>query len=102
MTTIRLVLSIVASKNLHLEQFDVKTAFLHGNLDEDMYMIQLEGFQSVGKEENLVCKLKKSFYRLKKAPRQWYLKFDSFYAKAGYKRFAMDHCSDMAKFNKPK
>ncbi|GJW41308.1 putative RNA-directed DNA polymerase, partial [Tanacetum coccineum] len=44
MTTIRLVLSIVAAENLHLEQLDVKTAFLHGNLDEDIYMTQPEGF----------------------------------------------------------
>ncbi|GJV21197.1 retrovirus-related pol polyprotein from transposon TNT 1-94 [Tanacetum coccineum] len=61
----RLVLSIVASEDLHLEQLDVKTAFLHGDLDEDIYLIQLEGFQSVGKEENLLCKLKKSLYGLK-------------------------------------
>nr|GEW42846.1 retrovirus-related Pol polyprotein from transposon TNT 1-94 [Tanacetum cinerariifolium] len=56
----RLVLSIVAAEDLHLEQLDVKTAFLHGDLDEDIYMTQPEGFQSAGKEENLVSKLKKS------------------------------------------
>ncbi|GJY15991.1 putative reverse transcriptase domain-containing protein [Tanacetum coccineum] len=74
----RLVLSIVAFEDLHLEQLNVKTTFLHGDLDEDIYMIQPEGFQSAGKEENLMCKLKKSLYGLKQAPRQWYLKFDSF------------------------
>ncbi|GJU96768.1 retrovirus-related pol polyprotein from transposon TNT 1-94 [Tanacetum coccineum] len=63
MTTIRLVLSIVASDNLHQEQLDVKTSFLHGDIDEDIYMTQREGFQSTGKEENLVCKLKKSLLR---------------------------------------
>ncbi|GKE65264.1 retrovirus-related pol polyprotein from transposon TNT 1-94 [Tanacetum coccineum] len=78
MTTIRLVLSIVAAKDLHQEQLDVKTAFLHGDLDEYIYMTQPEGFHSVGKEENLMCKLKKSLYGLKQAPRQRYLKFDSF------------------------
>ncbi|GJX43974.1 retrovirus-related pol polyprotein from transposon TNT 1-94 [Tanacetum coccineum] len=102
MTTIRLVLSIIASEDLHLEQLDVKTAFLHGDLNEDIYMKKPEGFQSAGKEENLVCKLKKSLYGLKQAPRQWYLKFDSFMQRARYKRCAMDHCSDMAEFNKPK
>ncbi|GJV76306.1 retrovirus-related pol polyprotein from transposon TNT 1-94 [Tanacetum coccineum] len=51
MTTIRLVLSIVAAENLHLEQLDVKTAFLHGDLDEDIYMTQPKGFQSAGKEK---------------------------------------------------
>ncbi|GKB23090.1 putative RNA-directed DNA polymerase [Tanacetum coccineum] len=97
MTTIRLVLSIVAAENLHLEQLDVKTTFLHGDLDEDIYMTQPEGFQSAGKEENLVCKLKKSLYGLKQAPRQWYLKFDSFMQRAGYKRCAMDHCCYLKK-----
>ncbi|GKA95743.1 retrovirus-related pol polyprotein from transposon TNT 1-94, partial [Tanacetum coccineum] len=97
MTTIRLVLSIVAAENLHLEQLDVKTAFLHGDLDEDIYMTQPEGFQSAGKEENLVCKLKKSLYGLKQAPRQWYLKFDSFMQRAGYKRCVMDHCCYLKK-----
>ena len=77
MTTIRLVLSIVAAEGFHLEQLDVKTAFLHGDLDEYIYMTQPEGFQVKGKE-NLVCKLKKSLYGLKQAPRQWYLKFDNF------------------------
>ena len=91
MTTIRLVLGIVASEDLHLEQMDVKTAFLHGDLDEDIYMMQPEGFPIVGKE-NLVCKLKKSLYGLKQAPRQWYLRFDSFMRKSGYNRCDMDHC----------
>ena len=44
MSTIRLVLGIVVAENLHLEQLDVKTAFLHGDLEESLYMIQPEGF----------------------------------------------------------
>ena len=44
MSTIKLILGMVVAKNLHLEQLDVKTAFLHGDLEEDLYMIQLEGF----------------------------------------------------------
>ena len=44
MLTIRLVLGMVVAENLHLEQLDVKTAFLHGDLEEDIYMIQLKGF----------------------------------------------------------
>ncbi|RVW83244.1 Retrovirus-related Pol polyprotein from transposon TNT 1-94 [Vitis vinifera] len=75
MSTIRLVLGMVAAENLHLEQLDVKTAFLHGDLEEDLYMIQPEGFIVQG-QENLVCKLRKSLYGLKQAPRQWYKKFD--------------------------
>ena len=44
MSTIRLVLGMVAAENLHLEQLDAKMAFLHGDLEKDIYMIQLEGF----------------------------------------------------------
>ena len=91
MSTIRLVLGMVAIENLHLEQLDVKMAFLHGDLKEDIYMIQLEGFIVQG-QENLVCKLKKSVYGLKQAPRQWYKKFDSFMHKIGFKRCEADHC----------
>ena len=68
MSTIRLVLGMVAAENLHLEQLDVKTAFLFGDLEEDIYMIQPEGFIVQG-QENLVCKLRKSLYGLKQVPR---------------------------------
>ena len=61
LTTIRILLSIVASENLHLEQIDVKTTFLHGDLDEEIYMQQPEGFAALGKE-HMVCKLNKSLY----------------------------------------
>ena len=54
--TIRTVLGLVAKENLHLQQMDVKTAFLHGDLDEEIYMRQPEGFEVKGREE-LVCKL---------------------------------------------
>ena len=70
-TSIRTVLSIAASVNLEIEQLDVKTAFLHGKLDEEIYMQQPKGFAEKGKE-NLVCRLKKSLYGLKQVPRKWY------------------------------
>ena len=84
MSTIRLVLGMVATENLHLEQLDVKTAFFHGDLEEDIYMIQSKGFIVQG-QENLVYKLRKSLYGLKQAPRQWYKKFDSLCIELGSK-----------------
>jgi Reverse transcriptase (RNA-dependent DNA polymerase) len=68
MTSIRAVLGLVAGLDLKLEQLDVKTAFLHGDLEEEIYMVQAEGFEVKGKD-NMVCKLKKSLYGLKQAPR---------------------------------
>jgi len=90
LTTIRSVLRIVAANDLHLEQLDVKTVFLHDDL-EDIYMIQPQGSIMLGKEQ-LVCKLKKSLYDLKQTPRQWYLKFDRFMVSSGFTRLQADHC----------
>ena len=71
----RIVMALVAHFDLELHQMDVKTAFLNGDLNEDVYMTQPEGFVVEGKE-HLACRLKKSIYGLKQASRQWYLKFD--------------------------
>ena len=65
------MLNIVASMDAEVEQLDVKTAFLHGDLEEEIYMQQPQGFVKKGKE-NLVCRLRKSLYGLNQAPRQWY------------------------------
>ncbi|RVW92338.1 Retrovirus-related Pol polyprotein from transposon TNT 1-94 [Vitis vinifera] len=84
---------IASRKEGFAQQVDVKTAFLHGDLEEDLYMIQPEGFIVQG-QENLVCKLRKSLYGLKQAPRQWYKKFDNFMHRIGFKRW-----SDIEKIN---
>ena len=97
MTTIRVILSIVAAENLHLEQLDVKTAFLHGDLEEEIFMAQPKGFEVQGKE-NLVCKLHKSLYGLKQAPRQWYKKFNEFMRNSGFHRCEEDHCCYVKKY----
>ena len=70
---------------------DVKTAFLHGDLEEEIYMKQPQGFEVRG-NENMVCKLQKSLYGLKQAPRQCYKKFDSFMSSNGFSRCQADHC----------
>jgi transposase InsO family protein len=90
-TSIRVILAIVAQFDLELEQLDVKTAFLHGNLEEEIFMKQPEGFEIAGNEEH-VCKLKKSLYGLKQSPRQWYKRFDTFMMGQNYTRSEYDHC----------
>ena len=82
---------------LELKQLDVKTAFLHGDLKEEIYIDQLEGFKVKGKE-HMICKLKKSMYSLKQASRQWYKKFDSFMVGHEYTRINADHCAYVRKF----
>ena len=63
----------------------MKTAFLHGDLEEDLYMTQRLGFKVTGKEK-LMCKLDKSPYGLKQPLRQWYKRFDKFMSDRGYTR----------------
>ena len=92
MTTLRLLLGVVATEDLELEQMDVKTTFLHGDLEEDIYMSQPAGFTATGEDSHLVCRLKKSLYGLKQAPRMWYQKFDSYIRQLGYNRSDSDPC----------
>ena len=68
MSPIQVFMGLVASLNLEIEQLDVKTTFLHCDLEKEIYMEQPEGFSVKGKKE-LMCKLKKNLYRLKQAPR---------------------------------
>ncbi|MCO5595305.1 hypothetical protein L7F22_049346 [Adiantum nelumboides] len=91
MTALRCVLALVAKVDMELVHMDVKTTFLHGDLHEDIYMQQPEGFGVKGKE-HLVCKLKKSFYGLKQAPREWYHKLHMFMFSQGYRQSDIDHC----------
>ncbi|GJT58785.1 retrotransposon protein, putative, ty1-copia subclass [Tanacetum coccineum] len=71
-----------------LEQLDVKTAFLHGNLKEVIYMRQPPGYE----QGNNVCLLKKSLYGLKQSPRHWYKRFDHYILSNGFKRSSYDSC----------
>jgi ATP-binding cassette subfamily B (MDR/TAP) protein 1 len=66
-------------------------AFLHDDIDEEIYMKQPEGFV-VPNKEHLVCKLKYSMYDLKQPPRQWYKKFDTFMFSQSFDRNHADHC----------
>jgi hypothetical protein len=87
--TIRTLLVVAASKNMKLKQFDMKTTFLYGELEEEVYLEQLEGFDD---GNGCVCRLMRSLYRLKQAPRCWNKRFISFMEKAGLKNSTADPC----------
>ncbi|PWA94422.1 Retrovirus-related Pol polyprotein from transposon TNT 1-94 [Artemisia annua] len=78
-SSIRILLALVAQLDLELVQIDVKTAFLHGDLEEEIYMVQPEGFKVAGKE-------------YEQSPRQWYTRFDKFMMDSKYTRSKYDHC----------
>nr|GEZ00363.1 zinc finger, CCHC-type [Tanacetum cinerariifolium] len=90
-TTIRLLLALAAIHNLVIYQMDVKTAFLNGDLDEEVYMKQPEGFVMPGNEHK-ACKLVKSLYGLKQPPKQWNQKFDEVVLSSGFHLNQSDKC----------
>ena len=90
-SSIQALHGILAFHDYELEQLDVKTTFLHGDLEEDIYMQQPERFIVSGKED-CVCLLERSLYGLKQSPRQWYKRFDSFMITHDFKRSAFDSC----------
>ena len=73
--SIRIFSSIVVHYDYEIWQMDVKIVFLNGNLVEEIYMIQPEGFIAKN-QEHMVCKLKRSIYGLKQASRSWNIRFD--------------------------
>ena len=88
-TTVRLVLAMAAHFGWNLRQLDVKNAFLHGVMQEEVYMTQPPGF-SDPQHSDYVCKLHKSLYGLKQAPRAWNDRFTSFLPSLGFKTTPAD------------
>jgi hypothetical protein len=83
-------MSLATTFDLEIEQIDVKTTFLNGDLEEEIYMKQPEGFVVRGKK-GLVCKLKRSLYGLKQSPRMWYQNFDTYILSFRFVRSKVDH-----------
>jgi hypothetical protein len=81
--TIRLLLAVAAQKNWKVYQLDVKSAFLNGYLQEEIYIEQPRGFEVRGQEEKVYL-LKKALYGLKQAPRAWYSRIDDHLHKLGF------------------
>lgn len=84
-TSIHVSLALVVTLEIKLEQLDMKTKFLHGKLEKDILMKQLEGFEVLRKEDS-ICRLKRSLYELKQSPRQWYMRFNQLIVSHGYCR----------------
>eukprot|EP00253_Pinus_taeda_P008389 PITA_08389 len=84
MNSIRLVLFLAAYFKWEVHHMDVKFVFLYGDLHEEIYMEQPPSF--IQTDSNIVCRLKKSFYSLKQAPRAWYAKMDKFLLDIGFSR----------------
>ena len=89
MNSIFLVLSLAASFKWEVHQMDVKSAFLPGDLHEEIYMEQPPGF--IQNDSSLVCRLRKSLYGLKQAPQAWYAKIDNFLLDIGFSRCHSDN-----------
>ncbi len=87
MTTLRILLAVSACKSWIVHQLDIKTAFLHGKADLDIYMRQPPGFED---GNNVVCKLKKTLYGLKQAPRAWYFVLKEVLNKMGFEQMSAD------------
>jgi Reverse transcriptase (RNA-dependent DNA polymerase) len=98
MSSIRVVLGLTASLDLKIKQLDVKTAFLYGDLEEELYMEQPESFEKKG-QEHLVCKLRRSLYGLKQAPRNWYKMFESFMCDNKFEKTNSDSCVLVKKYS---
>ncbi|CAL2270719.1 unnamed protein product [Prunus armeniaca] len=87
--TVQLILSLAAMHGWQLRQLDVKNTFLHGDLEEEVYMKQPQGFED-STHPQYVCKLRKSLYGLKQAPRAWNAKFTGHLPAIGFKASQSD------------
>jgi len=89
MTSFRIIIALCVQYDLILEQLDVKSAFLHSSLNEEIYMEVPEGIQCEGDK---VCKLKKTIYGLKQAPRYWNNHLDNYLKGLGFTNSKSDYC----------
>ncbi|KAK3020172.1 hypothetical protein RJ639_046980 [Escallonia herrerae] len=89
--TVRVLLSLAVNLNWPLQQFDVKNAFLHGDLSEEVYMELPPGCMMPKTDSQKVCKLHKALYGLKKSPRAWFGRFTKSMRAFGYHQSNSDH-----------
>jgi hypothetical protein len=88
-TSIRSMISIATEMGWKIHQMDVKTAFLNGLIQEEVYIEHPLGFEVHGRESH-VCRLKKALYGLKQAPRAWYSRIDAYLQQLGFEKSEVD------------
>ncbi|KAI5316235.1 hypothetical protein L3X38_045411 [Prunus dulcis] len=88
--TIRIVISLAAQKNWVIYQLDVKSAFLHGEISEEVFVDQPPGYEQKG-HETKVYRVKKALYGLEQAPRAWYSRIESYFIKEGFNKCPYEH-----------
>ena len=88
-TSLRTILTIGATLDMEIHQMDVKTAFLNGEIDTDIYINQPPGYE---KDTISVCKLNKGIYGLKQSPRLWNKRINTFLINVGFERCLTDPC----------
>jgi hypothetical protein len=88
-SSIRTIITLAINMKWKLHQMDVKTTFLNGVIEEEVYIEQHQGFEFEDIKTH-VCRLKKALYRLKQAPRSWYGRIDSFLTSLGFTKSKTD------------
>jgi transposase InsO family protein len=90
MDTIRIVIALAAQNNWVIYQLDVKSAFLHGEINEEVFVNQPPGYEQKG-HESKVYRLKKALYGLKQAPRAWYSRIETYFMEEGFTKCPYEH-----------
>jgi len=89
-TTVRVILSLAVSRGWHMRQIDIQNAFLHGFLEQEVYMKQPPGYADPRIPPNYICRLKKALYGLKQAPRDWHSRLTNKLQELGFKSSVAD------------
>ena len=88
-SSIRSILALSVQMGWKIHQMDVKTTFLNGVIEEEVYIEQPEGFETLDRESH-VCKLKRALYGLKQAPHAWYTIIDNYFIRLWFTKSEVD------------